>query len=118
MPSSRMRWSLARIGALLAYPLSGFRMLVRGALELQHRERMRLRDELSATQQLIPLLMKQRNGTRWTDEERRDIKTQLQRMIAIAPYLALFVMPGGLFLLPLLAWWLDRRRQQRREMQP
>lgn len=118
MPLSRMRRSLARIGALLVYPFSGVGMLVRGALELQHRERMRLRDELSATQRLIPLLMKQRNGERWTDEERRDIKAQLQRMIAIAPYLVLFVMPGGLFLLPLLAWWLDRRRQQRQQAQP
>ena len=28
------------------------------------------------------------------------------------------LMPGGLFLLPLLAWWLDRRRQQRQQAQP
>lgn len=118
MPLSRIRRSLARIGTLLVYPFSGFGMMVRGVLELQHRERMRLRDELSATQQLIPLLMKQRNGERWTEEERKDIKAQLQRMVAIAPYLVLFVMPGGLFLLPLLAWWLDRRRQQRQQAQP
>ena len=82
-------------------------------LELQHRERVRLQGALSATQRLMPLLMKQRNGASWTDEERGEIKAQLHRMAEIAPYLLLFVMPGGLFLLPLLAWWLDRRRQQR-----
>ena len=109
-----MKKTLARIGASIA----GVRKLGRGMLELQHRERLRLRDELSATQQLMPLLMKQRNGTQWTDEERKDLKAQLQRMVAIAPYLVLFVMPGGFFLLPLLAWWLDRRRQERRQMQP
>ena len=118
MPISRTKESLARIGALLVYPFAGLRRLVRGMLELQHRERLRLRAELSATQRLMPLLMKQRNGAQWTDEERKDIKTQLQRMVAIAPYLLLFVMPGGLFLLPVLAWWLDRRRQQRQQAQP
>jgi hypothetical protein len=103
----------ARIGALLAYPFTGALKLGRGMLKLQHRERLRLRDELSATQKLMPLLMKQRNGETWTEEERGKIRAQLHRMAEISPYLVLFVMPGGLFLLPLLAWWLDRRRQHR-----
>jgi hypothetical protein len=104
----------ARIGALLAYPFTGALKLGRGMLELQHRERLRLQRELSATQRLMPLLMKQRNGESWNEEERGEIRAQLHRMAEISPYLVLFVMPGGLFLLPLLAWWLDRRRQQRR----
>lgn len=103
----------ARIGTLLAYPYTGVLKLGRGMLELQRRERQRLQHELSATQRLMPLLMKQRNGVAWTEDERGEIRAQLHRMAEISPYLVLFVMPGGLFLLPLLAWWLDRRRQQR-----
>jgi hypothetical protein len=31
----------------------------------------------------------------------------------MGPYVALLVLPGGFALLPLLAWWLDRRREKR-----
>lgn len=108
-----MSGPLARIAALLAYPYSVVAKLGRGMLELQHRERLHLQRELSATQRLMPILMKQRNGQTWTDGERVEIRTQLHRMAEVSPYLVLLVMPGGLFLLPLLAWWLDRRRQRR-----
>lgn len=87
----------------------------RGLLELQRRERLHLRDEMSETQRLVPLLMKQRNGERWTEQDRREMHEHLHRMVMISPYLLLFVMPGGLFLLPVLAWWLDRRRRQRHD---
>lgn len=62
---------------------------------------------------LMPLLMKQRNGYRWTREDKREIKAQLRNLALISPYLTLAVMPGGFFVLPVLAWWLDRRRQKR-----
>jgi hypothetical protein len=29
----------------------------------------------------------------------------------VSPYLAVMVMPGSFIVLPALAWWLDRRRQ-------
>lgn len=99
----------------LRYPFSRIGRLSRGLWTLQHRERVRLRDEMSETQRLVPLLMKQRNGTYWTDEERHEIQQQLRRMALLSPYLILFVMPGGLFLLPLLAWWMDRRRLHRKD---
>ena len=36
----------------------------------------------------------------------------MKRLSSMSPYLMCFVMPGGLALLPALAWWLDRRRQR------
>jgi hypothetical protein len=32
----------------------------------------------------------------------------------MSPYIALIVIPGGLALLPLVAWWLDKRRARRK----
>ncbi len=65
---------------------------------------------------LMPLLMKQRNGYHWTPEDIKDIKAQLHTLIGLSPYLTLFIMPGGFFILPFLAWWLDRRRQKRADL--
>ena len=62
---------------------------------------------------LMPLLMKQRNGYRWTEADRLEIRAQLRRLLSLSPYLIVFLLPGGLLMLPVLAWWLDRRRQQR-----
>lgn len=86
---------------------------MRGLWELQNRERVRLWDEIAQARGLMPLLMKQRNGYRWTDEDKRKIRAQLGSLASLSPYLVLFLAPGGLLALPLLAWWLDRRRQRR-----
>ena len=50
-------------------------------------------------------LMKQRNGYRWTEGDRC-------KLASLSPYMVLFVSPGGFLALPVLAWWLDRRRQK------
>lgn len=102
-----------RIVSSLSRSIAEIGKLGRGMRELQHRESQRVRDEMAGTRQLIPLLMKQRNGTKWTAEERRNIQKYLRRIAGVSPYLVLFVMPGGFFMLPLLAWWLDKRRQRR-----
>lgn len=107
--------SRKRIISSLSRSIDAIGKVRRGMQELQHRESQRVRDEMSETQRLIPLLMKQRNGTKWTDEERRNIQKYLRRIAGVSPYLVLFVMPGGFFMLPLLAWWLDRRRQRREQ---
>ena len=78
------------------------------------REKKHLRDELSRTQEMLPLLMKPRNGERWTPEEKRELAGHFKRLTGMSPYIALFVIPGGLALLPLVAWWLDRRRARRK----
>lgn len=87
---------------------------MRGLWELQNRERVRLWDEIAQARGLMPLLMKQRNGYRWTDEDKREIRAQLNKLASLSPYVVLFLAPGGLLALPFLAWWLDRRRQRRR----
>lgn len=76
----------------------------------QQRERQRILDELVRVKGLMPVLMKPRNGQHWTDAERAMIMAELHELAALSPYLVPVVMPGGVFLLPLLAWWLDRRR--------
>jgi len=81
--------------------------------ELQHRERVRLWSEMAQVNGLLELLMKQRNGYRWTDLERRKIRAKLRTLASLCPYLVLFVSPGGFFAIPLLAWWLDRRNHLR-----
>lgn len=88
---------------------------VRGLWALQNRERERLRHEMSQARGLMQLLMKQRNGYRWSVEDKRNIRLHLRKLASLSPYLVLFLAPGGLLALPVLAWWLDRRRQKRPE---
>lgn len=63
---------------------------------------------------LMQLLMKTRNSDeRWTKEERREMKVHLKNIAKIVPAVALFSLPGGSLLLPILAEVLDRRRTKR-----
>jgi hypothetical protein len=88
---------------------------MRGLWELQYRERERLRAEIIQARGMMALVMKQRNGYRWTDEEKREIRAHLRKLASLSPYLVLFLAPGGFLALPALAWWLDRRTQKRRQ---
>jgi len=81
--------------------------------ELAERERRHMLSEMTQVRGLMPLLMKRRNGMRWTHAERLELSGHLKRLSVMSPYLACFVMPGGLALLPALAWWLDRRRRRK-----
>lgn len=65
----------------------------------------------------MPLLMKQRNGVRWTADERAQLSHHLRNLISLSPYLVVFLVPGSFVLFSVIAWWLDRRRQKRREEQ-
>ncbi|MDQ7968724.1 MAG: hypothetical protein REI95_03690 [Oxalicibacterium faecigallinarum] len=76
---------------------------------MQTRERLRLWREMHEVRGLLPLLMKQRNGYRWTELDRRRIRVHVRKLVELSPYMVLFVAPGGFFMLPLLVWWLDRR---------
>lgn len=87
-------------------------------VDAQNRERRRLLAEMSAARGLIPLLMKHRNGDRWSPQDRQQLKAHMKQLMAVSPYLVVLVAPGGSLMLPALAWWLDRRRQHRPDQPP
>ncbi|MDP1526973.1 MAG: hypothetical protein Q8M20_14255 [Rhodocyclaceae bacterium] len=87
--------------------------IVRDMLEAQQRERQQITRELAKIKGLMPLLMKRRNGGRWTVDERHELIGQLHAMAYLSPYLFVLALPGSVLFLPALAWWLDRRRQNR-----
>ncbi|MGH8764199.1 MAG: hypothetical protein ACRET8_00625 [Burkholderiales bacterium] len=83
------------------------------ALELAERERKFLLSEMVQVKGLMPVLMKRRNKQPWSDEDIAEIRAQVRRISKLSPYLVVIVMPGGFAMLPVLAWWLDRRRARR-----
>src|SRR5688572_15838590 len=82
--------------------------------ELSAREQQRLVMEFSQVRGLMPLLMKRRNKQQWTRDDKVQLTVHLKRLSTLSPYLVVLVMPGGLLVLPALAWWLDRRRLRNR----
>ena len=64
---------------------------------------------------LMQVLMKTRNtDEKWTREEKKEIMRHLKNIAKIIPVVAIFSLPGGAFLLPILAEALDRRKTRRR----
>lgn len=78
------------------------------------RERDRLRDELGKIKGVLPLLMKPRNGGRWSAHDKAELRRLLRLASSVSPYLVALALPGSVLMLPLLAWHLDVRRQNRR----
>lgn len=76
-------------------------------------QRMYIYSELSHARDLLPILMKHRNGDRWSKEERKMLVRNLRAVSNLSPYLIPILLPGGVLILPLFAWWLDRRRKRR-----
>ncbi|MDP2822786.1 MAG: hypothetical protein Q8O52_08940 [Sulfuritalea sp.] len=87
--------------------------LLQKMLAAQNRERKQLLVEVVKIRGLMPLLMKPRNGERWTAAERATLQDQLRALAHLSPYLFVMVLPGSFVALPVLAWWLDRRRRNR-----
>lgn len=102
-----MRW--ARMGRIGDAATRSWR----NCRQVTVRERDHLIVELSRVRGLMPLLMKRRNGGTWTPEDRELLRSHMRRLGVLTPYLALSVLPGGFIALPVLAWWLDRRRARR-----
>lgn len=85
------------------------------SVRLMHEnQRLYIRNELLQARGLIPILMKRRNGGQWSAEERAMLQRDLRALSNLSPYLIPLVMPGGVLMLPLLAWWLDYRRNGRK----
>jgi hypothetical protein len=81
----------------------------------QRRQARRILAELIATRGIMPLLMKVRNGGHWTPDEKLELIRHLRRMVRLSPYLIVLLLPGSILILPIYAWWLDRRRVRRDE---
>lgn len=77
------------------------------------REKRRLRDELLQIKDAWPLLMKQRNGGKWTPEDKVQLKAMVRSASSVSPYLFIWAVPGSVLMLPFLAWFLDRKRRNR-----
>jgi hypothetical protein len=70
--------------------------------------------EVLSIRGMMQILMKTRNtDEKWTWEEKREIKSHLKNIAKIVPVVAVFSLPGGSFLLPILAEALDRRKIRR-----
>ena len=87
---------------------------IKSMRDLTNREKQALLSEILQVRGLMPLLMKPRNKQRWTIEDKTELGVHMKRLSRISPYLVVLVMPGGFFMLPALAWWLDRRRNRKR----
>ena len=93
--------------------IPGVRRLLKATRALHGREKSRIRAEIAQIPGLMALLMKPRNGQRWTRAEREELRTQLRGLSRLSVYLALATLPFTSLTLPLVAWWLDRRRRKR-----
>lgn len=74
--------------------------------------RTRIRKEAHSVNDLMALLMK---GTqrKWTKGELKEIRFHLMDLSKNIPAIMVFLLPGGLILLPLLVELLDRRQKAR-----
>ncbi|MHB8743005.1 MAG: hypothetical protein ACYC9L_07735 [Sulfuricaulis sp.] len=93
--------------------IAGLRSFFNAARILHQREKIRIRQEIAQIPGLLALLMKPRNGQKWTKDERRELRGQLRRLSRLGLYLAAAALPFTTLTLPLLAWWLDLRQRQR-----
>ncbi|MBI3777803.1 MAG: hypothetical protein HY274_02640 [Gammaproteobacteria bacterium] len=93
--------------------MARLRILFGAVRRLHEREKSRIRNEIAQIPGLMALLMKPRNGLKWTRTEREELRTQLRRLSRLSLYLATAALPFTTLTLPLVAWWLDRRQQRR-----
>jgi hypothetical protein len=81
--------------------------------EITKRRKQQILSQFLQVKGLIPLLMKPRNNQQWTPQDKRDLILNLKSLSHISGYIAILIVPGGCALLPVMAWWLDRRRERR-----
>ena len=81
--------------------------------ETMTREKWYILSEFVQVKGLMPLLMKPRNKQQWAPQDRRELVLHLKSLSRVSGYIALLAMPGGFIMMPVMAWWLDRRRSRR-----
>ena len=101
-----------RLGEHIKRVREGLAVRFLGALV---RERQHIQTTILSTEGMMSLLMKARNGQRWNAEDRKHLLAYLRRLSTVSPYLIVLALPGSYVLLPVVAWWLDRRREKRKE---
>ena len=106
MEPSSARRRIREVSGRLHVVMGRLRDAVHGPWQREHQ---RIRAEFGA-QGLMPLLMKARNGAGWTRDERIQLWHHLRQITSLSPYLIVLLTPGSMVLLPVIAWWLDRRR--------
>lgn len=99
-------------------PIGTIGRLLKAIRGLHQREKTRIRHEIAQVPGLMVLLMKPRNGSRWTRAEREELRGQLRRLSRLSLYLATAALPFTTLTLPLVAWWLDRRQRRRDDAFP
>lgn len=82
-------------------------------LDEQKRHVRELLADLLSIRGLMPLMMKNRNGGTWTSAEKAELLAQLRMLSRVSPVLLFLLVPGSALLLPIYAWWLDRRKKPR-----
>lgn len=82
-------------------------------LASNRRETRRFRDELAHIKGAWPMLMKERRGGKWTDEDKLRLQAMVRSASSVSPYLFIWAIPGSMALLPFLAWYLDRQRRRK-----
>jgi hypothetical protein len=87
--------------------------MLKKLFDMIDREKRYMLAEMMEIKGLLPLLMKPRNRQKWTPQDKRELMTHLSHMSKVSPYIAVVMLPGGFFMLPVLSWWLDRRRGKR-----
>jgi hypothetical protein len=95
-------------------PGQSFRRTLKWMRDIHERTKARLRNEILHVPGLMALLMKPRNGMSWSRKDRRELRERLLGIGRLSLYLAVLTIPGTTLTLPLLAWWIDRRRFPRR----
>ena len=93
-------------------------VVIRWFFDTMDRERKHMLSEFVQVKDLMPLLMKPRNKMRCSAADKRELMVHLRRLSHLSPYVAVVIMPGGFAMLPVLAWWLDRRRGRRLPVMP
>lgn len=71
-------------------------------------------EEMRQWKGFMALFMKHQNiGEKWTREEKKQLRIYLKHLSIYFPVFVLFLLPGGIIILPILAEILDRRKEKR-----
>jgi hypothetical protein len=81
------------------------------------REKTRIQRELGTLKGSAVWLVQQRRQGHWSAEERVRMRSMMRSASSVSPYLLVWVIPGSMLVLPLMAWYLDKQRKRRERAQ-